>query len=704
MSLLPQESKASPQALDATELRRLLVLMRLAREWDLRFENLLRTGVVSKWYSAIGNEALTVAAGRILDGHDTLLTLHRDVGAILAYFVDVEALLPSLFPGATASGVETGERSRRFLYRLACQMMGRSDGFTQGVERSYHYNFVDADTGRTQIGMISHLGAMIPVAAGCALAASLRDRQEVAINFIGDGGASTGDFHEGLNMAAVWKLPFVLVVENNGYAFSTPTAQQYSCSGLHERARSYGIPGVRVDGNDPRAVREVLRTAVDRARAGEGPTLVEAVLGRMRGHSEQDRSLDVVSDEELDRYQREDPLLTFPASLECEGVVDAPFVVEMEKAVRDLLIEVTDEAQKAPVAPAEDVLEGRFVFCPTAAIPESAEVSEENTELSPSTYVDAIRRALKEEMERDELVVLIGQDIADFGGAFRITDGFLERFGAGRVRNTPIAESGTIGIAVGAALLGYRPVVEMQFADFVSCGFNQLVNVAAKMFFRSRMSVPLVVRCPSGAGAGAGPFHSQNPESWFTHVPGLKVVAPAFPHDVAGLLKAAIRDPNPVLFFEHKHLYRHARQRLPEDEVLVPLGKARVQRPGQDLSIVTYGWMVHQALEAASLLEREGLDVEVLDLRTLVPLDEAAVLESVKRTSRALIVHEASLTSGFGGELAARLADEAFEYLDAPVKRLAFPDIPVPYEKSLEAHCLPDVGKIAALAREIVRY
>lgn len=708
---LPGGPRITRELLDAAELRRLLVTMQLAREWDMRFENLLRTGAVSKWYSAVGNEALTVTTASLLEDRDTLVTLHRDVGAILRFFVDIEALFPDLFalPGDSArgeSGAEsaaTAEKSRRFLYSLACQMMGRRDGFTDGVERSYHYNYVDPDSGRTHLGMISHLGAMIPVAAGCALASRLSLTGGVALNFIGDGGTSTGDFHEGLNMAAVWKLPLILVIENNRYAFSTPAGEQYACESLADRALGYGIPGLRIDGNDPRAVQESMAVAVDRARRGDGPTLIEGMLGRLRGHSEQDRSLDVVPESELERYRREDPVSTFVESLEAQRIVDREFVTAMEEEVRQLLIEITDRAQEAPKPPADDVFAGRTAFCPIVDVSEIEQESEETSSVDAS-YLECISRALREEMDADESVLILGQDVAEFGGAFRVTDGLGELFGADRVRNTPIAESGTLGIAIGAAMLGYRCVVEMQFADFISCGFNQIVNVAAKMFFRSGMTVPIVVRCPSGGGAGAGPFHSQNPEAWFAHVAGLKVVAPAFARDALGLLRSAIRDPNPVLFFEHKRLYRQVHEPVAKGDVVIPIGRARTARRGRDLTIVTYGAQVHAALEAANTLAAEGIEAEVIDLRTLVPLDEEAVFASVRRTSRVLIAHEAPMTGGFGGEIAARIADQAFDYLDAPVKRLAFPDLPVPYERMLEAACLPDVGKIVGSVRELMAY
>jgi 2-oxoisovalerate dehydrogenase E1 component len=686
-------------------LREIYLLMRLAREWDLRFENLFRTGAVRKWYSSVGNEALTAASARALEPGDALATLHRDAGAILGHYLDLSRLLPDLVPPPAAP--DRRDDPSAHLHALACQMMGKREGFTGGYERSYHFGRLDEERAILHVGMISHLGAMVPVAAGLALALKLRGTGRVALNFIGEGGTSTGDFHEALNMAGVMRLPLILVIENNHYAFSTPASEQYACRALVERAGGYGIAGETVDGGDPEEVWRAVRRAAARARRGEGAALIEADLVRLRGHSEGDDSMGVVPPAEMERFRREDPMGRFERSLVQRGLLTSSEPEAIGRRIRGLLIEVTDRAHASP-----DPEPGpRPVFAPGATLPGSPPApapavggSRAGEGGEETTYLAAISRALREEMRRDARVILLGQDIAEYGGAFKVTRGFVEEFGKERVINTPISESGAIGIACGAALLGQRPVVEMQFADFVSCGFNQVVNVAAKMFFRWQARVGMVIRCPAGGGAAAGPFHSQNPEAWFLHVAGLKVVAPAFPRDALGLLKAAIRDPNPVLFFEQKQLYRRVRERLPAGEVLEPLGVARVVREGKDVTVIGYGALVHQALAAAEALRGEGISVEVLDLRTLSPLDEESILASVRKTGKALVVHEAPLTCGFGAEIAARIAERAFEHLDGPVRRLAYPDIPVPYHPRLEEAALPDERKIAEAVRELARY
>jgi 2-oxoisovalerate dehydrogenase E1 component len=691
------------------DLRETYLLLRLAREWDLRFENLFRTGSVKKWYSSVGNEALTVPAAAALEPGDAICTLHRDVGAILRHSLDVARLFPDLLSGRAPRKPDRRGDPREYLHTLACQMLGKREGFTAGYDRSYHYSVIDEPRDIIHVGMISHLGAMVPVAAGLALALKHRGKGRVALNFIGEGGTSTGDFHEGLNMAAVLRLPLVLVIENNHYAFSTPGREQYAARGLVDRAPGYGVRGESVDGGDPVAVHRAVLRAAEAAREGAGPTLIEADLVRLRGHSEGDDSLNAVPPAELERYRREDPILRFEKTLLQKGVLAPGEPEAIGEKIRDLLIEVTDRAR----ATAEPEPGPRPIFLagPEAAAAPALEVAPPVRRAggpkgreAGATYLEAISRALLEEMRRDPGVHLLGQDIAEYGGAFKVTRGFLEEFGRDRVINTPIAESGTIGIACGAALLGLRPVVEMQFADFISCGFNQVVNVVAKMYYRSGLPVPMVIRCPVGGGAAAGPFHSQCPEAWFLHVAGLKVVAPAFPGDALGLLKSAIRDPDPVLYLEHKHLYRSVREPLPGGEHLTPLGKARVAREGTDVTVITWGWMVHRALAAADALAAEGTSVEVLDLRTLCPLDEAAVLASVGKTARALVLHEAPLTGGFGGEIAARILEQAFDRLDAPVRRLAHPDTPVPYHPDLEAAGIPDEARIVSAIRDLSRY
>jgi 2-oxoisovalerate dehydrogenase E1 component len=692
----PQDVSVTAAAPGSLERLRRYAFMKLTRDFDSRFEALLLTGRVSKWYSEVGNEATTIPAGLALGPGDALCTLHRDLGAILAVYLDPARA----FPGC-GFGAPDGRRPEpeAILRRLACQLLGKGEGFSQGVERSFHYGYLAPEHGILHLGMISHLGTMIPVAAGCAFAFRQSGSDRIAINFIGDGATSTGDFHEGLNMAAVWKLPLILIIENNRYAFSTPAHLQYAAARLSDRAIGYGMAGETVDGNDPDAMAEALDRAARRARAGQGPTLIEAMLGRMRGHSEGDDSLKVVPPDELATYLAADPVPTYGRRLEAEGVLDPEIRERLETRIADLVERAIGSALEA--APPQASVAMRPVFAPM----EEKDVKDvrDVKDGKETTYIDAINQALREEMERDGSVVLLGQDIGVFEGPFRTTRGLHGRWPE-RVLDTPIAESGTIGIAIGSAVLGYRPVVEMQFGDFVSCGFNQLVNVAAKLYYRWQVPCPIVIRLPSGGGVGAGPFHSQNPEGWFAGTAGLKVVCPATARDARALLKAAIRDPNPVMFFEHKFLYRRIKEALPEGDDLGVLGEARVVRPGDRLTLIGYGASTWTCLEAAAELAQEGIEAEVIDLRTLVPYDEETVLASVKKTARALIVHEAPLTLGFGSEVAARLADVAFPWLDAPIRRVTWPDRPVPYARVLENALLPTKEKVLAEARALLRF
>ncbi|HEY2291982.1 MAG TPA: dehydrogenase E1 component subunit alpha/beta [Thermoanaerobaculia bacterium] len=678
--------------------------MKLTRDLDSRFEALLLTGRVSKWYSEVGSEATTIPAGLALGAGDALCTLHRDLGAILAVYLDPARA----FPGFGFGDPNSPQADRRpdpdhLMHRLACQLLGKGEGFSQGVERSFHYGYLAPEHGILHVGMISHLGSMIPVAAGCAFAFRQSGSDRVAVNFIGEGGTSTGDFHEGLNMAAVWKLPLILVIENNRYAFSTPARLQYAAKQLSDRGPGYGVAAETVDGNDPDAMAAAYSRAVARARAGEGPTLIEAMLGRMRGHAEGDDSLKVVPPDELAAYRAADPVPAYAGRLEAEGVLDAATRERLEARIAEMVEAAITRAIDAPPPADEVALRPVFAPDPPRRVPVEAPAVVKSRPKGETTYVDAINQALLEEMERDSSVVLMGQDIGAFEGAFRTTRGLHARWPS-RVLDTPIAESGTIGIAIGAALLGYRPVVEMQFGDFISCGFNQLVNVAAKLYYRWQVPCPIVVRLPTGGGVGAGPFHSQNPEGWFAHTAGIKVVCPATATDAMGLLKAAIRDPNPVMLFEHKFLYRRIKSVLPDGDAVARLGEARVMRPGKHLTLIGYGASTWTAMEAADELAKSGVEAEVIDLRTLVPYDEETVLASVKRTGRALIVHEAQLTAGFGAEVAARLADAAFPWLDAPIRRVTYPDRPVPYAKSLEKVLLPDKGKVVGAARELLAF
>jgi 2-oxoisovalerate dehydrogenase E1 component len=637
-------------------LYRALLVPRLVEEKMLR---LLRQGRLSKWFSGIGQEAIAVGVVAALEERDVVLPLHRNLGVFTARGVDLD--------------------------RLLRQLLGREGGFTAGRDRSFHFGTLEHGI----VGMISHLGAMLPVADGLALAGRLRGTDRVVAVFSGDGGTSEGDFHEALNLAAVWRLPVIFVVENNGWGLSTPTSEQYACADLADRAAGYGMPGVVVDGNDVLAVVAAVTEAGARGRRGEGPTLIEAKTYRMRGH-EETSGTGYVPPDELARWARLDPLLRFEAVLDGRGVLPAP---EREALRAGIAAEVDARVEAALAAPEPDSTVERE----TAAVwatPRVGPASAGDRRVRPvpggpvveMRYLDAISEGLREAMGADERVVLLGQDIAGYGGAFKVTEGFVAEFGKERVRNTPIIESGALGCALGLALDGFHPMVEMQFGDFISCGFNQVVNNLATTHYRWGAPVPVVIRAPVGGGTGAGPFHSQNIEAFFANVPGLRIVAPATPADAKGLLLAAFDDPNPVLFLEHKALYRSERGPVPAGWHTVPFGSARLARAGRDATVVTYGIGVRWALEAAGILADDGAgDIEVLDLRTLRPWDSDTVLASVERTGRALVLHEAPRTGGFGGELAATIADAAFAHLDAPVTRVGSTDTPVPFSRRLEA-------------------
>lgn len=699
---------SSVRSPDGAWLRRAYFLARLSRAWDTAFEAMARAGKIGRWYSAVGNEATTVGSALLLNPGDALVTVHRDLGAILATYLDVTRLAPELFPERERTAWDNRRNDpHQLLYRLACQVLGKRDGFTQGIDRSFHYGLIDPAQGIRHVGMISHLGAMLPVGAGLALA-SLQDRSEaIVLNFIGEGATSQGDFHETLNTAGVMKLPYVLVIENNQYAFTTPVCEQYACEALSLRAQGYGIAGETIDGTDLLAVHDALTRAFARARAGQGPTLIEAVLPRMRGHAEGDGSYELIPEELRKAYLAQDPLPKMENLLLARGEADPSWIEKVTTITQTLIEQTLTLALACPDPDEHEAL--RSMYAPRESYetrPTRIEVSAERNAPRESTYLDALRRAMLEEMTLDPTVFVMGQDIAQFGGAFRATRGLYETFGRLRVINTPLMESGAIGMALGAALAGKRPIVEIQFADFVSCGFNQIVNNLAKTYYRWRAPVPVVIRLPYGGGVGAGPFHSQSPEAWFTHVPGLIVVAPSTPADALGMLKSAIREPNPVIFLEHRFLYRREKASLPEGDHLVPLGKANVVRQGRidGVTVLTWGWTLHEALAAADEVYNDGIHVEVVDVRSLVPLDEDTVFSSARKTGKILIVHEATLTSGFGAELAARIADACFEDLDGPIRRLAYPDRASPYNKRLEQSLLPDRSKIAAAIRKLARY
>jgi 2-oxoisovalerate dehydrogenase E1 component len=667
-SLDPSPAVLAPD--DARELYRSLLLPRVFEEKML---NLLRRGQLSKWFSGIGQEAVSVGLVAALRPDDWILPAHRN----LAVF--------------TGRGLD--------LAVLCRQVLGRAGGYTGGRDRTFHFGVLDHHV----VGMISHLGAMAPVADGLALAARLRAEARVAAVLVGDGATSEGDVHEAMNLAAVWQLGVLFVIENNEWGLSTPASDQYACATLADRAAGYGMPGEVVDGNDVVSVRAAVRRAAERARAGSGPSMLECRTFRMRGHEEASGN-DYVPAEDLAAWAARDPIARFEARLDAEATdglgpaeradMRAALRAEVDRYVADAL---ADAAPSSTPGAEQD-----RVYAPAAPLRRSAATADHETD--EGRYLDAVRDGLRTALDADQRVVLLGQDIAGYGGVFKATEGLSAEFGTDRVRNTPIIESGVIGAALGLALDGFRPVVEMQFADFVTCGFNQLVNNVASTRYRWGGAVPLVVRLPVGGGLGAGPFHSQNVEAWFCHVAGLKVVAPATPADAKGLLLAALDDGNPVLVLEHKRLYRSVRGPIPGGHHVEPIGRARVVRPGRGATVVTYGAGVAWATEAAEVLAAEGAgDVEVVDLRSLRPWDRDLVLDSVKRTSRALVLHEAPLTGGFGAEVASVIGTEAFAWLDAPVARVGGLDTPIPFAPPLEAIWSAE-GRLVPALRDLLAF
>ncbi len=635
-------------------LYRSILLPRMIEEKML---NLLRQGKLSKWFSGIGQEAIAVGVTAALEPDDFVLPMHRNLGVF------------------TTRGVD--------LAQLFRQLLGKQDGFTKGRDRTFHFGTLP----HRIVGMISHLGAMLPVADGLALAAQLRGEKRVAATFTGDGSTSEGDFHEAVNLAAVWKLPVLFIVENNQYGLSTPTSEQYACKDIADKAAGYGIEGRIVDGNDLLAVHAAVTEAAGRARQGLGPTLLEFKTFRMRGHEEASGTA-YVPKELFVEWAAKDPVARFEKLLLGRKVITAREIAAIRAAFKTQIDDLADEALALPDPSSTVERELADVYAPSTLVPAppSPEAVSQAKELR---YVDAVHDALHEALARDPRVILLGQDIAEYGGAFKCTDGLAAEFGKSRVRNTPIIESGAVGTAMGLALDGFVPMLEMQFGDFVTCGFNQIVNNLAKTHYRWGARLPVVLRLPVGGGMGAGPFHSQNMEAWFTQVAGLKVVAPATPFDAKGLLLASFEDGNPVLFLEHKGLYRSAKGPVPAGHYTVPLGVARIAREGTDATVVTYGVGVVWALQAAETLAAEGFSVEVIDLRTLLPWDVATVATSVRKTSKALVLHEAPVTGGFGGEIATTISAECFQDLDAAVVRLGGLDMPVPFSKALEEIFMP---------------
>jgi 2-oxoisovalerate dehydrogenase E1 component len=613
---------------------------------------LLRQGKISKWFSGIGQEAISVGVTEALQKEDYIFTMHRNLGVFTSREVP--------------------------LSRLVAQWQGKVTGFTKGRDRSFHFGAKDYGI----VGMISHLGPQLSLASGVALAKKIKKEPLISVAFTGEGGTSQGEFHEALNVASVWQLPVIFIIENNGYGLSTPINEQYYCEQLAQRASGYGMDAIRIDGNNILEVYQTIKNIADEIRHNPKPWLVECETFRMRGHEEASGTK-YVPPKLLEDWAKKDPVINFKSFLEEEKMITNTELIAIEDDLKQQIhsqVELGFQSEDPNPSITEELND---VYAPTV---QSSIIAPANGKSSTKRMIDAIAEGLYLAMIKHPDLILMGQDIAEYGGVFKATEGLIHEFGKNRVRNTPLCESAIVGIAMGLSICKMKAMVEMQFADFVSVGFNQIVNNLAKSHYRWGQNADVVIRMPTGGGVGAGPFHSQSNEAWFTHTPGLKIVYPSNPKDAKGLLLASFEDPNPILFFEHKALYRSISDLIPEEYYTTEIGKAVEVSQGNEVGIITYGMGVHWALTSIKEL---NIDATILDLRTLLPLDLEAIKNVAEKTNKIIVLHEDTLFGGIGGEISAYLSEHCFELLDGPIIRVGGLDTPIPFAKTLENQFLP---------------